>query len=47
MGKAAAQLLLHMVHSGDPGDPGDPGKNIAFETVIVDRASLAAPPEFM
>ena len=39
MGKAAAQLLLRMVGSADPGE------SIAFETGIVERASLAVPPD--
>ena len=39
MGKVAAQLLLRMVGSDDPGE------SIAFETGIVERASLVAPPD--
>lgn len=39
MGRAAAQLLLRMVGSDDPGE------SIAFETGIVERASLVAPPD--
>ncbi|MGI9508141.1 MAG: LacI family DNA-binding transcriptional regulator [Geminicoccaceae bacterium] len=37
MGRAAARRLLAMIRSGDPGE------NIAFETTIVERGSLAAP----
>jgi LacI family transcriptional regulator len=39
MGRAAAQLLLRMVGSDDPGE------SIVFETGIVERASLVAPPD--
>ncbi|HSF95434.1 MAG TPA: LacI family DNA-binding transcriptional regulator [Thermohalobaculum sp.] len=38
MGRAAAQLLLRMVGSDQPGE------RIEFETAVVERASLAAPP---
>jgi len=38
MGKAAAEFLLRMVGSADPGE------SIEFDTGIVERASLAAPP---
>ena len=38
MGRAAAQRLLAMMSSGEPGE------SITFETTIVERCSLAAPP---
>ncbi len=39
MGRAAAQCLLAMINAGDAGE------DILFETSIVERGSLAAPPD--